>query len=210
MKYYAVKKGVVPGVYTNWPDCEKNVKGISDAIFKSFPTLEEAEEFVNDDSEPVRQTAAEKGMAFETHLKDMTDKDHATAYIDGSHDSDANAVSYGVIVYSDNGLYENCRKLEDPEYVKSGATAGKVKAAMDAMQYCIDNGIKTLNLYYDYEGIASWCTGKWRTKNGITREYREFYVNTVEPALTVNFHRIKSGLDETGKKQANALARSVF
>ena len=34
--FYAVHKGRVPGVYTSWSDCEKNVKGFPNANFKKF------------------------------------------------------------------------------------------------------------------------------------------------------------------------------
>lgn len=45
-KYYAVMKGRQPGIYTTWKKCEEQVKGFSGAIFKSFSTLQEAEEAV--------------------------------------------------------------------------------------------------------------------------------------------------------------------
>ena len=35
-KFYAVRQGRVPGVYTTWSDCEKQVKGYGGAIYKSF------------------------------------------------------------------------------------------------------------------------------------------------------------------------------
>ena len=47
-KYYAVRQGRVPGVYTTWADCEKQVKGFGGAIYKSFPTEAEALAFVED------------------------------------------------------------------------------------------------------------------------------------------------------------------
>ena len=47
-KYYAVRQGRVPGVYTTWADCEKQVKGFGGAIYKSFPTESEARVFVED------------------------------------------------------------------------------------------------------------------------------------------------------------------
>ena len=36
MKYYAVQKGRIPGIYTSWPECEKQVKGFTGAVYKSF------------------------------------------------------------------------------------------------------------------------------------------------------------------------------
>lgn len=46
MKFYAVKKGHNPGVYLSWPSCQEQVRGFSGAIFKSFTTRKEAEDFV--------------------------------------------------------------------------------------------------------------------------------------------------------------------
>ena len=45
-KFYAVRQGRVPGVYTTWSDCEKQVKGYGGAIYKSFSTEVEARAFV--------------------------------------------------------------------------------------------------------------------------------------------------------------------
>ncbi len=45
-KYYAVRTGNKPGVYKTWAECERQTKGVSGAIFKSFATMEEAQRFV--------------------------------------------------------------------------------------------------------------------------------------------------------------------
>lgn len=45
-KFYAVKAGVKPGVYTTWAECQKNVMGFKNAEYKSFATEEEAIKFV--------------------------------------------------------------------------------------------------------------------------------------------------------------------
>lgn len=46
MKYYAVKKGRTKGVFYTWEDCKKQVDKFPKAEFKSFSTLEEANNFV--------------------------------------------------------------------------------------------------------------------------------------------------------------------
>ena len=43
-KYYVVWKGVCPGVYTSWTDCQLQIKGYEGAQYNSFDTLEEAEQ----------------------------------------------------------------------------------------------------------------------------------------------------------------------
>lgn len=45
-KFYGVKVGMVIGVYDSWEACQENVKGVPGAIFKGFPTKEEAIAFV--------------------------------------------------------------------------------------------------------------------------------------------------------------------
>ncbi|RMY04340.1 hypothetical protein D0868_06994 [Hortaea werneckii] len=45
-KFYAVRVGTRPGIYHTWRECLDQVRGYSKAIFKSFPTLAEAEAFM--------------------------------------------------------------------------------------------------------------------------------------------------------------------
>ena len=42
-KFYVVWKGVEPGVYDSWTDCQLQIKGYKGALYKSFDTREEAE-----------------------------------------------------------------------------------------------------------------------------------------------------------------------
>lgn len=46
-KYYTVWKGVNPGVYDSWTDCQLQIKNFKGALYKSFTTREEAEEALN-------------------------------------------------------------------------------------------------------------------------------------------------------------------
>lgn len=43
-KFYVVWKGVNPGVYTSWTECQLQIKNYKGALFKSFDTREEAEQ----------------------------------------------------------------------------------------------------------------------------------------------------------------------
>ncbi|BAY29709.1 hypothetical protein NIES2107_15530 [Nostoc carneum NIES-2107] len=42
-KYYAVLHGRETGIFTSWAECEKQIKGFSGAVYKSFKTRGEAE-----------------------------------------------------------------------------------------------------------------------------------------------------------------------
>ncbi|KAF4633262.1 hypothetical protein G7Y89_g4857 [Cudoniella acicularis] len=45
-KFYGVRAGKTPGVYTTWADCQENITGFKGAQYKSFPSKKEAEDFV--------------------------------------------------------------------------------------------------------------------------------------------------------------------
>ena len=43
-KFYVVWKGVTPGIYTSWTECQLQIKNYKGALYKSFDTREEAEQ----------------------------------------------------------------------------------------------------------------------------------------------------------------------
>jgi len=47
-KYYAVAKGHNPGIYTDWVTTNENVKAFAGAVYESFKTMEEAQEYLNE------------------------------------------------------------------------------------------------------------------------------------------------------------------
>ena len=44
-KYYAVRVGKTPGIYTDWETCKNQVEGFPKAVYKGFKTLGEAEDW---------------------------------------------------------------------------------------------------------------------------------------------------------------------
>ena len=49
-KFYAVRVGRIPGIYTSWSDCSKQVNGYSNSIYASFTTHAQALLFMNSES----------------------------------------------------------------------------------------------------------------------------------------------------------------
>lgn len=60
ISFYAVRIGRCPGVYLNWADCKAQVDGFSGAVYKKFPTLKEAQAFVQNAEPPAADTSAPK------------------------------------------------------------------------------------------------------------------------------------------------------
>ena len=96
-KFYAVKVGKIPGIYSTWNECEAQVKGVSGAKYKSFATLKEAEEFltkeeVQEDSLMNCTELLQESMPVEEFNKMVDAKiaaikdDEVIAFVDGSYD----------------------------------------------------------------------------------------------------------------------------
>ena len=45
--FYAVRRGIVPGIYTSWEECKAQIDGFPGAQYKKFKTAQEAEVFMN-------------------------------------------------------------------------------------------------------------------------------------------------------------------
>lgn len=45
-RFYAVQRGRIPGVYSNWAEAQEQIKGYTRPRYKKFDTRKEAEEFV--------------------------------------------------------------------------------------------------------------------------------------------------------------------
>lgn len=60
-KFYVVWSGLAPGIYDSWEECELQVKGVKDAKFKAYPTLEAATEAYRGD--PAQEMGLFRAMA---------------------------------------------------------------------------------------------------------------------------------------------------
>lgn len=78
-----------------------------------------------------------------------------------------------------------------------------------AIEYCLDQGIKSVTIYHDYEGIAKWCTGEWQAKKAGTRAYKDFYDQAKEK-VEIHFIKVKGHSGDQYNDLADQLARKAF
>lgn len=161
-KYYAVRKGLVPGIYTSWGECQQNINGFSGAEYKSFSVKEEAEAFLNNTE-----------FNNEDTTKRIYSSSEAIAYVDGCFNENTNEYSCGVVIFYDGGEEHFSQKFNNPDLVTMRNVAGEIEGAKRAIKFCIDNKISSIDIFYDYEGIEKWCTGAWKANKPGTIEYKK-------------------------------------
>ena len=196
-KYYAVRKGLVPGIYTSWGECQQNINGFSGAEYKGFSTKDEAEAFLNNTDLSEVDT-----------IKRIYSSSEAVAYVDGCFNTSTNEYSYGVVIFFDGGEEHFSQKFNDPDMATMRNVAGEIEGAKRAIKFCVDNKIKSIDIFYDYEGIEKWCTGAWRANKPGTIEYKRYY-NSVKDSLNITFVKVKSHSGDTYNDLADSLAKAA-
>lgn len=199
-KYYAVRKGITPGIFESWEACKQSVSGYSCAEYKSFKTREEAEVFLKGQSTV---------FPAEEESKEQTEDGYLPIYVDGSYNSVTEEFSYGMVVLLRDGEETFHRKFEDKELAAMRNVAGEIKGAEAAMQYALDNGIKKIAIYHDYEGIAKWCTGAWKTNKEGTKAYRAFY-EKASKEISVRFVKVTGHSGNRYNDMADAQAKEAL
>lgn len=196
-KFYAVKKGVVPGIYTTWSECQANINGFSGAIYKGFTSEEEAKKFLGVD------------ITNNVHNESNDNDAEVIAYVDGSYEDTKKQYACGVVIFH-NGE-EKCfsEKFSDLDMVSMRNVAGEIEGAKRAMKYCEDNNVSTLDLYYDYEGIEKWCTGEWKARKEGTKKYKEYY-DAISKGLKVRFIKVKGHSGDKYNDLADSLAKRAL
>ena len=196
-KYYAVKVGVETGVYNSWDECEKQVSGYPNAIFKRFNNRKDAEAFVSGE---LRFGYVENEPQVDKNLDG-----YVKAYVDGSYDVDTGCYSAGVVILLDDEVVKLNEKYDDEEGSKLRNVAGELKGAELAIEHCKDLGIKKLVIYHDYAGIGTWGNGEWQSNNSVTSRYA-YYIVESRKIMDIEFQKVKGHSGDKYNDMADYLA----
>ena len=190
-KYYAIKSDDYKNVVESWDECKEIIKDLKAPKYKSFPTIEEANAFLNDE---------------ELKLKDNY---KYMAYTDGSFDSSTNKYSFGCVLLMNGIEYTFKKGYEPDEFSSLRNVAGEIKGAGFIINYAINHNIDELHLYYDYIGIEKWYVGEWKAKSTIAIKYQEF-AKEAKKKINVVFHKVKSHTNDYYNEKVDKLAKEAL
>lgn len=194
MKYYAVRKEYKTGIFVDWEECKSYVCGFSGAEYKSFNNQADAYDYLNNKTEYINNEI-------------KTDSDKAIAYCDGSYDNNTQRFAYGVVIMYDRQTTEFSQAFDAFDTGRN--VTGEIFGAMKAMQFCLDNNIKALDLYYDYAGIEAWATGNWKANKELTKKYANF-CTALKDKLDVSFIKVQAHTGVELNERADKLAKAAL
>lgn len=206
-KYYAVQCGRSTGVFFSWAECQKQVTGFPGAVFKSFTTIEEAEAFVKGDAAKAGSAVFKGKETLQAVLE--TEPGALVAYVDGSYNVADGTFSYGMVLLDGTTEQTFYQKFEDEELASMRNVAGEIKGAEAAMRYAVSQGVSKLYIYHDYEGIAKWCQGVWKTGREGTKAYKAYY-DSIQDKLQVVFVKVAAHSGDKYNEMADKLAKQAL
>lgn len=215
-KYYAIKAGRIPGVYQTWDEAKEQVNGYSGAIYKSFATLHEAEQFISDSIEQVSDN--KKDDTISENLNSQIDEKIATlsedeivAFVDGSYNPEAEKAGFGTIIISKGGdkytSYKSFGKQFSEDLIALRNVAAELEGVKEAVEVAVSSNKSKITVYYDYSGIEMWATKQWKAYKKLTQSYVEFMQEKMK-RIDVEFVKVPAHSGVSYNEEADTLAKN--
>lgn len=192
-KIYAVKRGHKTGIYSTWDECKRQVDGFSGAVYKGFSSMEEAQSFINEDEE----------------AKVVKDVDEAIAYVDGSYEHSIRKYAYGCVILYKGETVELNGSGNDPSLVDMRNVAGEILGSSYAIKWAIEHGVKAINVFHDYEGIAKWAKKEWKANKEGTQKYQTYIENCMK-VIDIRFTKVAAHTGVELNERADQLAKAAL
>lgn len=218
-KYYAVRVGKVPGIYSTWEECKAQVDGVSGALYKSFPSLEEAEHYIQkaDENDAKITTAVDlSSVDFNAQVESCISalcENEVIAFVDGSYDATGEKSAFGAIIFSQGGnrdvLYKSFTKQLGEEFISLRNVAAELEGVKEAINWAIQYNKTKISIYYDYEGIEKWATGQWKANKAITKDYVCF-IQEKRLSLQIEFIKVPAHAGVKFNEEVDTIAKSAL
>lgn len=212
-KFYAVRNGRKKGIFHNWEECKAQVHGFAGAEYKSFKTMEEAQTFIQNGNGSLtkkenKDTILCKRVTTSEKIESI-EPDTIIAYVDGSYNGSETDFSYGMVILDGVQEMKFSKKISDGKLAAMNNVAGEIAGAMAAMDYAVSHHKKKVVIYHDYEGIAKWCLGEWRTNKEGTKAYKQYF-DEIAKKVEIQFVKVKGHSNDKYNDMADELAKEAL
>jgi len=128
------------------------------------------------------------------------------AYTDGSCIGDG--IGYGVVILKDGErIAELSGTVSAPELQGMRQVGGELQAVYRALEWCRENGVDAVTIFYDYEGVEKWATGVWKPNTRATQSYANFAQNC---PIAVRWEKVRGHSGNPWNSRADQLAKQAL
>ena len=222
-KFYAVRSGHKRGIYRTWEECRKQVEGYSNAVYKGFFTLRDAEEFLDGGraakASPSGMLEIENAITIPRFLPGpaASGAKHVVIYADGACAGNPGPGGYGVVVLHGGQRRElsaGFRLTTNNRMEILGCIAG-----LRALKECCDVTIYSDSKYVVNAMAKSWAL-KWRKQGWKRKDETGAFKDVRNPDLwaqmlelcdkhRVRFSWVRGHDGNEGNERCDQLARAA-
>ena len=85
--------------------------------------------------------------------------------------------------------------------------AGEVTAVLEALSFAQEKGIKSLTIFFDYNGLQYWAQGKWKPQSPIA----QYYVAKLMQykGIAIKWHKVAAHTGHPFNNRADKLAKAA-
>ncbi len=69
-------------------------------------------------------------------------------------------------------LHQHTGSTIAPHAVCHRNVAAEIQAVIAGVQWCTDQGYRSITIFHDYEGLEAWATGRWKANTEYTQAYQ--------------------------------------
>ncbi len=206
-KYYAVVKGVKPGIYTDWNDAKIHVIGFSGAIYKSFKTHKDATDFMKDPLGEKKTVTPQKSIA---DNKELESPDYIIVYTDGGSLGNPGPGGYGIVIAG--------RKKISGGFQLTTNNRMELIAVIKTLEYLLESNKKIIiysDSSYVINGInkgwaKNWKKNNWLKSNGEPVSNPDLWKALLELSAKVKLElrKVKGHSGDPLNEEADQLAKA--
>ena len=153
-KYYVVWKGSAPGVYKTWAECDAATKGYSNAKYKSFPTMETAEQAFKEGPGEYWGTDKFVSALTDEELAEIGQPIHKSMCVDAAWNSQTKAMEYRGVWHHDGSV-----AFQQGPFENATNNIGEFLALVHALALMSERKI-AWPIYTDSRTAMSWVRNK--------------------------------------------------
>ncbi|ETY74464.1 ribonuclease H family protein [Lactiplantibacillus fabifermentans] len=223
-KFYAVRVGRKPGIYSTWAACQQQINGYSGAQYKSFPTRAEAEAFVNGKSSATPKAPRTKNAKASAPMANAD----ITVYTDGGNRNTGN-VQGGQVKATDKSAWAYEIVMPDETLTGTSGEWGATNNRMEIMALIqaldqltlLDQTESSILVVSDSKYVLDaimkgWLTGwkrrGWKRSNGelVNAELWKIIDKQLANFTHLQFHWVKGHANTSGNVTVDELLNQTM
>jgi len=175
--YYVVWRGVKPGVYSSWKECQQYINGYPGAKYKGFKTQQLAQKAFNEGPENYWGKQVVESTLSDVELKRIGKPVMESVVVDAAHSSSTNQVEY-------KGIYLKTGEIlfQKGPYFDGTNNIGEFLAIVHALAH-LKKINSTIPVYSDSKFARGWVRDKVARTNAERRESNKVLFKLLDRAV---------------------------